>query len=43
LKDSNVQNVKSRLLRDAPNVNQFGTAQGTVRLQIGLSIKLSVV
>jgi len=38
-KDSNVENVESRHLKDAQNVNQYGIAQGIARLGIGLNIK----
>jgi len=38
-KDSNVVSAAKRHLKDVQNVNQYGTAQGSVRLAIGLNIR----
>lgn len=43
LKDLNVENVKSRLLRDVQNVRVFGIAQESAKCLIGQIIRQHVI
>ncbi len=41
-KDSNVENVENKHLKDVQNVNQYGTVQRSAKLNTGLSTRLNV-